>query len=198
MKLYSLSVCSLLFVVLTLILVTKSIASLPETTPVPTSTRTLSDDNNQDDDRDHDDVIVEKSASSHIVPSSIIESALRSTVDHIKPLLTRRSSDTENATADTENDNSEYDDEEDSVEAAEPVSAYKPPSNINETIEVLKLWSRLSTGTVETVMREVTPLIVQLSYDIQVSSECAASFLKVVNGLRKQELWAFRGNVRDV
>lgn len=181
------------FVLITLCL-KFSASSLPDAATSNRSSSTV-DDNVHAEEHDHDAVVVEKTATPQLAASSvdIIGSALRSTVNNIKPLLAKSSAEDSESKFEEDEDigSGDYEDRNETNNDESP-SEFRPPKNVNETIEILKVWSKITSDIVETVLREVTPLGVQLSYDIKISPECSSQFLRVFNDVRRQQLWAFR------
>ncbi|KAI1294868.1 Nose resistant to fluoxetine protein 6 [Halotydeus destructor] len=134
-----------------------------------------------------DDVIIsDVNLHASPVPGQFIGKSVRQAVERLKPLLMAASDRNE------EHHDYDHDNDEDELGDPEPPKYTGSTKNINETVAILKMWSRLTHDGIEAVIKEATPLILQLSYDSEMSSECSASFLKIFNGLRKQELWAFR------
>lgn len=147
---------------------------------------TTVEDDHEHDDRDYDTPSTDKMSSVELKPTAVVESILKSAVGDIKPLIAKTSTDS------ADGDSEEYADEDDADDEIKSEHEFQPPKNANETISIMRLWSKLATDTVETVLKEFTPLGVQLSYDLKIGDRCASHFLRMFNGVRNQELWAFR------
>lgn len=135
----------------------------------------------------------------------MIEKGVIATVENIKPLIKKDSLGTgegndSRGDGDKEGeDEGEDDDEEESDEESKddnPVKeaiSYSPVTrNANETIQVLQKLSKMVSTGIEGLFRESIPLVATLGYDSDLSSECLGSLLKLFNGVRKQETWAWR------
>lgn len=189
--------------------------SSPSSTPSPTTSTTPSaltskpstsspDDYDDDDSSDGSDSKKEESAAETSSvedeskpqkgPSALIEKGIRAAVENLKPMLAKEKS---GGNLDTEDeDENESDENEDEKKRGnnneEEVTYPYETRDANETINILRKMSKMVSSGVEGIFRESIPLVASLGYDSDLSSECLASLLKLFNGIRKQETWAFR------
>lgn len=126
--------------------------------------------------------------------TAFIGKALALAVDRLKPLLdSDKAADLSPDVVDEDYTSVDLGDHLIEDEPLPPSVIYSSKKkSINESFEILKIWSQLTGEGIEAALKELTPLAIRLSYENMVSSQCAASIVKLFSAVRKQELWAFR------
>lgn len=140
-------------------------------------TSSSSEDSGEDYDGEgsSDDDTPDTSSVPVMTPERLLEKAIGSTMEEIKPLLKKNKKSDEN-----EEDNST------------PETVKRITKDANETIAILEHLSKTTASGMDTLFREALPLVTSIGFDANISSSCLASFLKLFTGVRKQETWAFK------
>lgn len=78
----------------------------------------------------------------------------------------------------------------------EKVKVRKPQDDITveDSVRVLKRWHQLSGFFVESIVHRSFSTIANLMLELDISTACQTSMLRLVEGLRKQKSWAFKCN----
>jgi hypothetical protein len=148
---------------------------------------TSSEDTGEEGDYDEGspDDTSEAPATSRITPEKLLEKAIGSTMDEIKPLLKKSKKKV------LEEDDSD-DLADDRNESHTSHDVRRVTKDANETISILENLSKMTASGMDALFREALPLVTSIGYDANISSSCLASFLKLFTGVRKQEIWAFK------
>lgn len=102
-----------------------------------------------------------------------------------------------------ESENNSGDETEDFLEKfseiwseGEKVKVRKPQDDITveDSVRVLKRWHQLSGFFVESLVHRSFSTIANLMLELDISTACQTSMLRLVEGLRKQKSWAFKCN----
>lgn len=118
-------------------------------------------------------------------PRAFVEKTIRVAVDQVKPILNN-----------LEKELSNKEKSNDDIHVYRVVDDFGKlhtySSSTRDTIEILNRLSQFTSLGLDAVFKETIPYITSIGYESNISSPCLASMLKLLTGLRKQEIWAFR------
>lgn len=160
---------------------------ITNTSPATTTTTTTSEsaksleEAGESDEEDPDTESDDESDSSS--PTVLVERTINVAVNQVKPILGSLEKEL----------NKESDDDIHVYQVVDEFGKTQTYSKSpRDTIEILNRMSKYTSLGLDSMFKETLPYLTSIGYESNITSSCLASILKLLTGLRKQEVWAFR------